>query len=256
MTLRNIILTFLLINSSLLAQGSAGSSASYEFTKLVDMPTTGVIEPGNISTEILALPFGVVIGKVIVSPFRNFSLGVSYGGENIIGTGSFKWYKKVGFNAKLKLISDTKLLPGIAIGFNSQGKGLYFSDLKRYENKSAGAYLAVNKNYSLLGYFSLHGVINYSFEDGDNDKNFDLQIGFEKTIGGFISFVGEYDFAFNDDKNIIGKSYGYLNFGIRAYISNSFTVGIDIKNILQNKNLPQYKNIERGLFVNFVQPVF
>jgi hypothetical protein len=256
MTLRNSIITFLFFTVSIFAQGSAGSSAAYEFTKLIDMPTTGVIEPGSISTEILALPFGVVIGKVTLSPFQNFSLGISYGGENIIGTGKFKWYKKIGLNAKLKLISDTKLFPGIAIGFNSQGKGLYLSDMKRYEIKSPGAFLAINKNYNLLGYLSLHCVINYSFEEGDNDKNFNLQLGFEKTIGGFISFVGEYDFAFNDDKNIIGKSYGYLNFGIRASISNSFTVGVDIKNILQNKNLPQYKNIERGLFVDFVQPIF
>ena len=251
-----IIFLFAAVNVQNFAQGSAGSSANYEFTKLVDMPTTGVIEPGSVSTEILALPFGVVIGKVTVSPFRNFSLGISYGGENIIGTGSFRWYKKIGFNAKFKLFSDTKILPGIAIGFNSQGKGLYLDSLTRYENKSPGAFVAISKNYSMLGYLSLHAVVNYSFEVGDNDKNFNFQIGFEKTIGGFISLVGEYDFAFNDDKNIVGKSYGYLNFGLRASISNSFTVGIDIKNVFQNKTLPQYKNIERGIFVDFTQPVF
>ncbi len=255
-TLTIYITLLFALSLNLLAQGSAGSNATYEFTKLIDMPTTGVIEPGSISTEILVLPFGVVIGKVTVSPFRNFSVGISYGGENIIGTGNFRWYKNVGFNAKLKLFSDTKVLPGFAVGFNSQGKGLYLDSLKRYENKSPGAYLAVSKNYNLLGYLSLHAVINYSFETGDTDKNFNFQIGFEKTIGGFISFVAEYDFAFNDDKNIIGKSYGYFNLGIRASISNSFTIGIDVKNVLQNKNLPQYKNLERGLFVDFVQPVF
>ncbi len=254
-TIFYIIILFVL-SFNLYAQGSAGSNAKYEFTKLVDLPTTGVIEPGSISTEILALPFGVVIGKVTVSPFRNFSFGISYGGENIIGTGSFKWYKKIGLNAKFKLFSDTKLIPALAIGFNSQGKGLYLDNLKRYENKSPGAYVAISKNYKMLGYFSLHAILNYSLEVGDDDKNFNFQLGFEKTIGGFISLVGEYDFAFNDDKKIIGKTYGYLNFGIRASISNSFTVGIDIKNILQNKNLPQYKNLERGLFVDFVQPVF
>ena len=72
-------------------------------------------------------------------------------------------------------MDETILTPSITLGFDTQGKGEYFNDQKRFAIKAPGIFAAASKNFALLGYLSLHGTINYSpleNKDGDNFVNF------------------------------------------------------------------------------------
>ncbi len=244
------------------SQGTAGTNAKYEYRSLIDMPTAGILEKGHVGVGMDVLPNGVLISKIEVGVFDNFSFGISYGGTNMIGSGKIHMYKAPGVNARLRILSETEGVPAITLGFDSQGKGTYFDELNRYEIKSPGLFAAFAKNFEFLGYISLHGAFTYSLEREDGDKDINIVIGFEKTIGGSVSFLAEYDFANNDNTgNSLGDGTGYLNMGLRWSVGDGFTIGMDLRNVVDNKKLKDelrdaYRAGDRAIFVEYIKSIF
>ncbi len=250
-----LALSFLL-PSLLWAQGTAGTDAKFEYRNLIDLPTAGILKKGFAATSLDVLPNGCVISKLEVGVFENFSFGISFGGSNVIGTGAIKWYKLPGVNVRARLLDETESLPALTIGFDSPGKGEYIDALHRYEIKSPGFYLAAAKNFDFFGYLSLHGIINYSLERQDGDKDLNFGVGVEKTIGKKFSFIAEYDFAINDNTaNAIGEGNGYLNFGFRWSIGEGFTAGVNLRNMLDNRKINSGK-ADRGIYVEYIKGLF
>ncbi|GAB6282536.1 MAG: hypothetical protein STSR0008_12820 [Ignavibacterium sp.] len=237
--MKKIIFTLMisiLSGTLLFAQGTSGEEAKYEYRYLIDMPTTGILEKGIVGVTNDVLPNGVVVSRLEVGVFDGVSFGISYGGSNIIGSGSVDWYKYPGVNLRIRILTETLSFPNLTLGFDSQGKGEYFDDDDRFAVKSPGFFGSLSKNFKLLGYLSLHGTLNYSLESDDGDNFPNVMIGAEKTIGKQISAIIEYDFAFNDDKNEkYGKGNGYLNLGFRWSVGEGFTVGLDLRDMLNNK---------------------
>lgn len=255
-TAKNIL--FILIISALYihAQGTAGTEAKYEYRSLIDLPTAGILEKGFVGVSTDVLPGGTVISKIEVGAFDNFSFGISYGGTNIIGSGKVEWYDLPGVNIRVRILNESESAPAIALGFDSQGKGAFIDEIDRFEIKSPGFFAAVAKNFQFVGYLSLHGVVNYTLERNDGDRDLNLGIGFEKTIGPQFSLVAEYDFAINDntDKSL-GSGNGYLNVGLRWSIGDGFTMGLDLRNLLENKKLNPNKG-DRAIFVEYIKGIF
>lgn len=250
------LIPFLLASSIIFSQGTAGTSAKYEYRNLIDMPVAGVLEKGFSSVGFEFMPYGTMISVIEVGVFDNFSFGISYGGSNIIGTGKVEWYKWPGINVRFRILDESPGTPALLIGFDSQGKGLYQDSLSRYEVKSPGFFGAVAKTFDFLGYLSLHGVINYSLETKDKDKDFNLQIGAEQTIGTKVSLVAEYDFAINDNTgNSIGSGNGYLNMGLRWSVVDGLTLGLDLRNLLDNKKFNSNK-ADRSIKIEYVKAIF
>ena len=243
-------------------QGTAGTNAKYEYRSLIDMPTAGILEKGHVGVGMDVLPNGVLISKIEVGVFENFSFGISYGGDNIIGSGKVDWYKSPGVNIRVRLFDETESMPATTIGFDSQGKGSYFESLKRYEIKSPGLFAAFSKNFEFLGYLSLHGVLNYSLERNDDDEDINVIVGFEKTIGGTVSLVAEYDFANNDNTGeSLGDGSGYMNIGLRWSVGDGFTIGLDFRNLVDNKKLKDeindvFRAGDRAIFVEYIKSIF
>lgn len=251
-----IAVLYLIITCSLGAQGTSGTNAKYEYRYLIDVPTAGVLEKGYVGFSMNVMPYGVVITKLEVGVFENFSFGISYGGSNIIGTGKIDWYKLPGINLRARILDETEAIPALTLGFDSQGKGFYNRTVNRYEIKSPGFFAAASKNFQFLGFLSIHGMINYSLERADNDKDLNIAVGFEKTLGGRVSFITEYDFAINDNTgNSLGDGNGYLNMGLRWSIGNGLTLGLDLRDLLDNKKFNSNK-ADRGIFVEYVKGIF
>jgi hypothetical protein len=243
--------------TSLYAQGTSGSDAKYEYRNLIDFPTAGILQKGQAAVSMNLLPYGSLMTKVEVGVFQNFSFGISYGGENIIGTGKINWYKLPGVNIKARIMDETFVIPALAIGFDSQGKGRYLNDYDRYEIKSPGFYVAASKNFEMLGYLGIHGLVNYSLEREDGDKDLNFAFGVEKTLGSRVSLLIEYNIAFNDNtfKSISSKGNGYLSMGIRYSIGEGFTLGLDLRDLLQNKRITN-ESADRGVFIEYVSSIF
>ncbi len=237
------------------SQGSAGDEAKFEYRYLVDQPTAGILEKGvvGITTEIL--PNGVLIAAIEAGVFENVSIGISYGGSNFIGSGNIDWYNWPGVAIRARVFNETTLMPAIALGFDSQGKGIYYKDDDRFAIKSPGFFGAVSKNFDFLGYLSLHGTVNYSLEGDEADNFVNLRTGLEKTLGSSFSLLIEYDFAFNDNNSNYGDGKGYFNAGIRWSPGTGFTIGLDFRDLLSNKSSSSNAG-DRSLKIEYLKSIF
>lgn len=251
--LRIHIFAFLFM-SMVFAQGNAGEEATSEYRYLIDVPAAGVVDKGYFSMHQQLMPDGLLVSHLDVGIFDNLSFGISYGGENVIGSGKIDWYKYPGVNVRYKFLTENITAPSLTIGFDSQGKGHYSDTDKRYERKSPGFFLAASKNYQLLGYISFHVVANYSLEEVENDNTANLMLGVEKTVGPVLSFIVDYDFAFNDKKNGYGEGNGYLNVGVRWNVGPGLTLGFDLRDLLQNKEFST-SAADRAIRLEYTQSI-
>ncbi len=258
--MKNLSFIFLILLSFVnlsFAQGTAGDKAKYEYRNLIDMPTAGIMDRGVVGVNTELLPFGTVIAKVEAGIFDNISIGLSYGGSNIIGSGDPDWYPfPPGVNFRFRLMDETILTPSITLGFDTQGKGEYFNDQKRFAIKAPGIFAAASKNFALLGYLSLHGTVNYSpLENKDGDNFVNLMFGAEKTLGSAFSVLLEYNLALNDNStDVYGEGKGYLNFGVRWSIADGVTVGFDLRDLLENRKW-NANSADRALMIEFTQKI-
>ncbi len=225
----------LLAAAPLAAQGSAGTKGKAEPRFLVDMPTAGMLEKGTFAVDVDFYQEGGVLAALSAGIFERLMFGVSYGGSRLLGREDAVMDPMPGVMIRLRLLEENVALPALAIGFDSQGKDGYLKDLDRYSVKSPGLFAVVSKNYLLLGYLSLHGGINYSFERADDDRSFNVYAGAEKTIGPFLSILAEYNLAMNDNSGqAIGRGRGYLNAALKWSFAGPITLGVNFKDILKN----------------------
>lgn len=248
----------LLLTSSVgvFAQSTAGDEAKMEYRTVIDMPSSGVLERGKVSISNDIMPGGVLIARFEAGILTDLNIGVSFGGANIIGSGSPKWYKLPAAALRYKLMDESLTLPQLTVGFDSQGKGEYIDSSDRYAIKSPGLFLAGSKNFAMLGFLTLHGALNYSFENGDGDNFINLMVGVEKTIGKRISLLGEYDFGFNDNgsETKSSKGNGYLNIGVRWAPAEGITLGLDLRDLLSNKKWAP-GGADRAVKLEFIQKI-
>lgn len=224
----SILFTFLIISTSIFA---------FELNTLIDTPTAGILQQGE--AEITAKIYkenGLLIGTR-VGLFPRFMFGVNYGAEQIVGNKDPRWHDRVEFNAKIRLMDENNQLPAIAIGYDSQGHGEYNKTKKRYDIKSKGVYLTASKNFFLFGNLGVHGGINYSLETEDKDKEPNLFIGFDKTIGDMVVLLAEYDTGWNDNadfKSDIVKGRGFFNASVDLHFTEALILKVSFYDLLLN----------------------
>lgn len=227
----------------LFSQGSAGTDATIESRYLIDLPTAGMVPRGTIALDASFYHSDGFLTEASIGLFDRIFVGVSYGGTNIVGTGTPVWNKLPGFQFRLRVLDESVGLPGIALGFDSQGKDGYIESANRYTIKSMGLFAVGSKNYKWLGFWALHAGINYSFEHADGDEDLNAFAGVEKTLGPFLSILGEYNLASNDSNgDALGSGRGYLNLGMRISTGNGFSLSFAVKDLLHNQNVDSVGN--------------
>jgi len=247
-----IIVVIAFISIQAFAQNSAGDAANIEPRYVIDTPTAGLLKRGAFSLESNFFQDGGLMFGLYAGALDRLTFGISYGGVGIIGKSKATMQKLPGILLKYRLFDESDAMPAIAFGFDSQGKETYIDSLERFTIKSRGIFIAASKNYSFLGFLSFHGGVNWSMEKKDGDKDMDTFVGIEKSIGQEISFITEYDFAFNDNHGkAYGRGKGYLNAGIRWALANGLTLGFDLKNIVKNQQNMTFGN--RTLKVEYVR---
>jgi hypothetical protein len=233
--IHGVLFTVPCVVGSLYAQGSAGVSGKVEPRYLVDIPTAGMVPTRSLAIDIDFYQEGGVVVGISAGILDRLSFGVSYGGSKLLGPDKPVMNPTPCANIKARIIEENITLPAIAIGFDSQGRDGYLKTLDRYQIKSPGFYAIASKNYALLGFFSIHGGVNYSLERADGDKDINIFAGVEKTLGSILSIVMEYNLASNDNTGkAIGRGRGYLNSGIRWSVGGGLTLGVNLKDIIKN----------------------
>ena len=225
---------------------------------LVSIPTAGTLPRGTYTIEALLSKNGGFTPKLSVGFTDNFSFGVSFGVQKLIGNDSLYFNKTTPeVQIKYRVFDESQSMPALVYGLDTQGRGTYtnnvFADsvfsFNRYEQKAWGMYLVLSKNWSFLGNLGLHGGICKNItenDDGDEDLNFFG--GIDKELNRAFSFLIDYDAALNDNNyefNDIsfGKGKGYLNAGIRWAVSPNLMMEINFNDISKNTDA-EYINRE------------
>lgn len=230
-----IFIYFFIASYLVFSKGSAGDKAIYETRYIVEMPTAGVIPKGTFSFVGEIFNNGGILGDFSVSPFENFNIGLSFSGIGIIGDETPKFQNLPGISVKFRIFNETTYFPAILIGVNTQGRGEWLSDLKRFETHSPGVFISSSKSFSWkLGYLAIHLGIGYSFEDV---KIPNLWLGIEQSLGSIFSLDIEYNANLDEETGIVMKRKGLLNVSLRSSILKGLTLELKIKDLLENSKL-------------------
>ena len=209
------------------------SQQDLEPYRLIDSPTAGLVDKGRFAADMRLFPNGGVTGQLSAGILRRLSIGISFGGTNIIGDDTIDWYPRVEPSIRYRVIEESSELPAATLGYETQGYGARHG--KRYQVKSKGFFVAFSKNYaSSFGQFGVHGGLNLSGEDGD-DSDLSGWAGIDKSINEELILLAEYDFALNDNEDeSLGSGKGFLNAGAYWSAVPNISIGILLKNILGN----------------------
>ena len=234
--------------------------SAYELTGLVDVPTAGIIERGDVKFNSTLFKNGGVTFGAGVGILPKLMFGIQYGGEKIIGSRTPSWDSYPGVFVKYRLIDESPKLPALSVGFDSRGYGCYTKEtedsvkVERYEIKSKGFYAVLSQNYELMGNLGVHAGINYSIENKDEDDDLNIFLGFDKSINNQIGLFFEYDFAFNDndaqgdeEKYKFGEQNGYLNAAFYFNVSQNLKLEVNFRDLLGN----QYNNPDRSITLKY-----
>ncbi len=230
----------------------ASADTRAEQTRLIDCPTAGLIERGQIGLGLRLWRDGGLLARVDAGALNRLNIGVSYGGRRIIGDGAVDWYPRLEANARYRVVQENRSLPAVVIGYDTQGFGDYLTPTKRYRIKARGLFLALSKNYlHPLGQIGLHGGASLALEDSDNDDATGW-VGVDATLSEELSVAGEYDLGLNDDGPAgLGGERGYLNAGANWAVAPRLVMSFAVKNLLESGGNP----VSRELSVTFCQDV-
>lgn len=202
-----------------------------ELTSLVDSPTAGLVRKGHYAVNVRLFVDGGAVGRLHVGVLKRLSVGVSFGGEQLIGTGPVDWYPQVGLAARCRIIEEGYTWPALVLGFDSQGLGPHSG--QRYQVKPKEIYLALSKNYiSILGELGIHAGVNMSREDTD-DGDWSAWLGIDKSLR-FMALFAEYDLGRNNGLQNRGVIEGYLNVGGAWTVTPQLRAAYYLKNALES----------------------
>lgn len=207
-----------------------------EMVRLIDCPTAGLIAKGSFGVDLRFFPNGGVLGQLSAGVLDRLTIGLSFGGQQIIGAQDIEWYPRVEPAIRYRLMEENHSLPALVVGYETQGFGTYEEETRRYQIKSKGVFLAASKNYtSALGQFGVHGGANLSREGKDQDRDLSGWVGMDKSLNEELGVVAEYDLALNDNSRAaLGSGAGYLNAGVRWSVVEHLSIEFLLKDILEN----------------------
>jgi hypothetical protein len=217
--------------------------------RLIDAHTAGILPRAHFDFETRIYPSGDediegcgLMMSISVGITDRLNIGVSYGGDGIVGRGKVRGNPYPGALIKYRIIEESFHVPGIAIGYDHQGYGgIETNNYKGYIYKSQGLFCALSKNYLLFRKLQLgiHGAINFTWEDIHNVKWPNGYIGIDLGFNEELAIALEYDLALNQKDRNSGSwanpLKGIFNIGIRWAIVPAFYIEFDAKDIFLQK---------------------
>lgn len=242
------LLLIAMANTGPRAQNADFSTNLYDIPPraLIDLPTAGTFPRGYFDIGVRLFPNGGAIGNTSIGLSSRLTLGISYGGEDIVSNTDPNWNPRIEFQVKFRIIDELEYFPAVTAGFSSQGYGAWLPEYDRYTFKSRGFYLVVSRSFYFYDWTAgWHAGANYSMEkDFDADEDFNFFVGLDATFKYNLALLMEYDVALNDDRSTLpsgdpnlrgGKGRGYLNLGVKWLFSKNLELEFHVKDILGNR---------------------
>lgn len=225
---------------------------------LISVPTAGTLQQGTWSLDLLLQRNGSVLSNVLIGMSPNFSLGLSYGIQSLIGDSLPSINRATPeVQVKYRLFEETELYPAILLGLNTQGFGSFTegdsTTQSRYDFKAIGFYAVLSKNWNLLGNLGLHLGANINTWEGEDDENIpNLFVGIDKNLNRSIILLMEYNFAINDKQNpyfnLNDEWPGFFNSGIRWGLSDNLQAEISFNLVRKGVKLKEVNREIRFIY--------
>jgi len=206
----------------------------------ITTPTANVLDRGDYSFGTKFYGDSSMRLTSHIGLFERLSIGFSYGAENFVGNQKPDWYDHIDFKAKFQILKETVNIPGLSVGFDSEGHGKWVEGSDRYAMKSPGFYVAIGKSDLFLRGSKIILGANKSTEDNDGDKDINSFITVGQSIGEDLNFTLEYNFALNDNQKSndgienYGDGKGYLNFSVGWFIIPDLQFKFSVYDLLEN----------------------
>jgi hypothetical protein len=167
---------------------------------------------------------GGIMMRFGVGLFDRVTLGMSYGGDSIIGANRPAFFDRYrpDFQARLAILLEQGYVPNVMLGFESQG----YDNCEggEYQVREKGGYLCVGKTVDAIRTHCQLGL-NYW-------KGFDGFAALNTLLPGNVELIAEYDPAFNDTTNL---KRGFLNFGIGWTFAERIRMVLGLRDVLGNR---------------------
>jgi hypothetical protein len=198
------------------------------FERLVDVQSAHTLPRAEYSLGMRVVPNGgVLVGlRMGITPYLN--VGLSYGAENVVGSGDPVWNDRAEFEVKLRLAEDGQFgpVPSIAVGYDSRGYGGQLPG-GGYEKPSQGLYVAASKTLPFSEYWQAHAGVSRSLELEQAKPDF--FVGLTARLSQEFSVILEYDLAAEaDDRD---SKAGYMNAGLRWLFVGQFEIDLYFRNL-------------------------
>jgi hypothetical protein len=168
---------------------------------------------------------GGVMVRFGLGLFDRVTLGMSYGGNRVIGNDRPQFYDRYrpDFQARLAILQEMGYAPNLVLGFESQGYDGCASE--EYQVREKGGYLCVGKTLDVMRTHCQAGISYWNGLDGFAALN--------ALLPGNVELVAEYDPALNDTTDL-GR--GFLNFGIGWTFAERVRMVLGLRDVLGNRD--------------------
>jgi hypothetical protein len=174
---------------------------------------------------------GGIMMRFGVGLFDRITLGMSYGGNYIIGSSAPQFFDRYrpDFQARLAILAEQGYVPNVVLGFESQGYDDCIQTV--YQVREKGGYLCVGKTLDAIRTHCQLGL-NYWKSTGYG-TGFDGFAALNALLPGNVELIAEYDPAFNDHDQEL-KHRGFLNFGIGWTFDERIRMVLGLRDVLGN----------------------
>lgn len=212
------------------AAPATASALDEHFEQLVDTQSANTLPRAAYSIGMRVVPNGgVLLGlRVGITPYLH--VGLSYGAENVVGSGEPIWNDRVELEVKLRLAEDGQFgpVPGIAVGYDSRGFGRQLPD-GSYEKPSQGLFIAASKTLPFSEYWQAHAGLSRTLEI--DQARPDFFVGLTARLSQEFSVLLEYQLTAEATAEGRQSKAGYLNGGLRWLFVGQFEIDLYFRNL-------------------------
>ncbi len=214
---------------------ATASALEEHFEQLVDVQSAHTLPRAAYSLGVRVVPNGgVLLGlRVGITPYLH--VGLSYGAENVVGSGEPIWNDQVELEVKLRLAEDGQFgpVPGIAVGYDSRGYGRQLAD-GSYEKPSQGLFVAASKTLPFSEFWQAHAGLSRTLELEQVKPDF--FVGLTARLSQEFSVILEYQLTAEAEAEDRQSKAGYLNGGLRWLFVGQFEIDLYFRNLTSSSD--------------------